>query len=268
VLPMRLPGSRFDFGLSGTKRSERSEPPLEADPEKMSYPSRQVGRRATCESSLSIDVREWHRHGLLRHDGLRFTWSWTRHCEPLGSIEARTEADAVVLIFTGSRDWKSVEQRVPLVWTKCHFGGGRCWFRCCCGRRAAILYMRNASIFACRHCCDLVFASQREIPRHRAISRAQKLRMRLGGSANLLEPFPRKPPRMHRRTFFKLFNKAAEAQERSTALALEYLYRGYPEKSEGRTAVSHDARCRVRQRVPRPVSRASGVHPDPRGTPS
>jgi hypothetical protein len=76
------------------------------------------GRRATCESCLSIDVRQWHRHGLLRHAGLRFTWSWTRHGKPLGSIDVRTAADAVVLTIKGGSEWGSVEQRVPLTWTR------------------------------------------------------------------------------------------------------------------------------------------------------
>ena len=195
------------------------------------------GRRATCEASLSIDVREWHRLGLLRHAGLVFTWSWTRAGEPLGSVDVRTAADALILTSEGSTERKSIEQRVPLVWTKCHFGGARPWFRCSasvggrpCGRRVAKLYLRDAPVFACRHCCGLVFASQQEIPRHRAISRAQKLRMRLGGSANLAEPLPERPRGMHRRTFYKLFHKAAEAQERSMALALEYLRGRYPEQ--------------------------------------
>ena len=34
----------------------------------------------------------------------------------------------------------SLEQRVPITWTKCHLGGWRPWFRCSCGRRAAKLY--------------------------------------------------------------------------------------------------------------------------------
>ncbi len=54
------------------------------------------GRRATCESCLCIDVRQWHRRGCLRA-GQRLTWSWTRGGEPTGSIDVRTEADAVVL---------------------------------------------------------------------------------------------------------------------------------------------------------------------------
>jgi predicted ATPase len=39
------------------------------------------------------------------------------------------------------------EQRVPIIWTNCHFGGRRPWFTYCarvngryCGRRVAVLY--------------------------------------------------------------------------------------------------------------------------------
>jgi hypothetical protein len=192
-------------------------------------------KRRTCECSPCIDVREWHRQGLLRHAGQRFTRSWTRHNKPLGSIEVRTEPDAVVLTFKGGSEWKSIEQRVPLVWTRCHLGGARPWFRCSasvggrpCGRRVAKLYLRGTAIFACRHCCGLAYASQQEILRHRAISRARKLRMRLGGSANLLEPFPERPRGMHRITYYRLSAKAMTAHERSIALESDYLRRRYP----------------------------------------
>jgi hypothetical protein len=184
-------------------------------------------------------VRQWHRRGLLRHAGLRFTWSWSRRGEPLG-IDVRMEANVAVLTIKCGSEWKPVEQRVAIMWTRCHFGGARCWFRCSayvggrpCGRRVAKLYLRGAATFACRHCCGLAYVSQREIPRHRAIRRAQKLRMRLGGSANLAEPFPERPRGMHRRTFHKLFNKAADAQEHSMTLALEYLRRRNPGQSRG-----------------------------------
>jgi hypothetical protein len=122
-----------------------------------------------------------------------------------------------------SGDGKSVQQRVPLVWTRCHLGGRRPWFLCACGRRAAKLYQYGAPVFACRQCCGLAYRSQQEIPRHRAISRAQKLRMRLGGSANLLEPFPKKPRGMYRRTYYRLSARAMAAQERSIALDSDYL---------------------------------------------
>jgi hypothetical protein len=84
------------------------------------------GRRATCESCLSIDVREWHRRRWLR-TGRRFTWSWTRGGKALGSVVVRTETDAVILMFkpggAEGNGSKSVEQRVPLAWTRCHLGG-------------------------------------------------------------------------------------------------------------------------------------------------
>jgi hypothetical protein len=127
---------------------------------------------------------------------------------------------------------KSVEQRVPLMRTRCHFAGARPWFRCSasagdrpCGRRVAKLYLHNTPVFACRQCCGLAYASQQEILRHRAISRAQKTRMRLGGSANLLRPFPERPRGMHRTTYYRLSAKAMEAQERSIALAVDHLHR-------------------------------------------
>ena len=214
------------------------------DFESMDRPA--FGRRAICESRLSIDVREWHRQGLLRPAGQRFSHSWTRNGKPLGSIDVRTEADAVVLLFKEivgrfdslqngpfksqpmslSGEWRSVEQRVPLVWTPCHLGGARPWFLCACGRRVAKLY--GAPVFACRQCCGLGYASQYEIPRYRAISRAQKIRMRLGGSANLRDPFPKKPRGMHRWTYLRLFARGVVAEERSAALMMDYLHRRYP----------------------------------------
>ena len=92
----------------------------------------------------------------------------------------------------------------------------------------ATLYLRDAAVFACRHCCGLAYASQQEIPRHRAISRAQKARIRLGGSANLTAPFPARPRGMHRMTYYRLLDGAMTAQERSVAPELEYMRRHYP----------------------------------------
>ena len=130
----------------------------------------------------------------------------------------RTETDAVILMFKpggaeGNRS-NSVAQRVPLVWTRCHLGGARPWFRCSaslggrpCGRRVAKLYVRGY-VFACRQCCGLAYASQSENPLRRAISKSQKLRMRLGGGPSILDPFAEKPPRMHWQTYYRWLHKA------------------------------------------------------------
>src|SRR6266851_498436 len=111
------------------------------------------------------------------------------------------------------------DQQVPIVWTNCALGGKRPWFICTsrregryCGRRVAKLYLRDNSFFACRHCCRLVYASQQESPRFRSISIARRIRIKLGGSASLADPFPQKPPRMHWRTYQRLRARALAAE--------------------------------------------------------
>ena len=111
----------------------------------------------------------------------------------------------MILVFSSRRspdsDWKPVEQRVPITWTACHFGGHRAWFRCpvyfkgrYCGRRVALLYGAG-DLFACRHCYGFAYASRQETPTYRGVNRARKIRMRLGGSPDLLQPFSEKAAR-------------------------------------------------------------------------
>ena len=133
----------------------------------------------------------------------------------------RVEDAAFVLSYRSCRpcssEWKSNQQRVPIRLTACNLGGQRPWFVCpvysdgrYCGRRAAILYGAG-ELFGCRRCLGLYYASQQETPLHRALGQARKIRMRLGGSADLLEPFPEKPKGMHRRTFQRLRARADAA---------------------------------------------------------
>jgi hypothetical protein len=190
------------------------------------------GGRTTCESCEWIDVRRWHREGWLR-PGQYFSCSWTRRGERTGSIMVRTEQDAVVLIYKyrswSESEWRSIEQRVPIAWTACHLGGQRPWFICSaysndryCGRRAAVLYGAG-ELFVCRRCHGLAYASQQETPGDRAMHQAQKIRMRLGGSADLREPFPEKPKRMHWRTYLRLRSRAEAAERYSAMMTMQWL---------------------------------------------
>jgi hypothetical protein len=81
--------------------------------------------------------------------------------------------------------WKPIEQRVPVTWTNCHFGGRRPWFICSvrtngqhCGR---LLYLGGDS-FACRKCCGLAYERQGGL-QCRNLRKAQSIRLRLGGAA-------------------------------------------------------------------------------------
>jgi hypothetical protein len=173
------------------------------------------GGRPTCEGCKSVDVRP-------------------RGGEPSGSINVCTEDDAVVLMFharRGHAEWKSVEQRVPITWTACHLGGRRAWFRCpvysngrYCGRRVALLYGAG-ELFACRRCCGLAYQSQRESLRHRGLGKAQKIRMRLGGSPSLFDCFPDRPRGMHRRTYSRLRHSHDVAAARCTKGLTRFLSR-------------------------------------------
>jgi len=175
---------------------------------------RRYGGTPTCEECPAIDVRLWQRQGLLR-PGLTFPVSWAQDGDPCGNISVRSEQNAVVLSFLardwGSEIWKPVNQRVPIAWTVCNFGNYRPWFCCMarsngrtCGRRAAKLYLAGSPCFACRHCYQLIYASQLESRRCRGLGRARKIRMRLGGGPDLVGPFPAKPKRMHWRTYARL----------------------------------------------------------------
>ena len=178
------------------------------------------GGRTTCESCPSIDVRQWHRQGRL-HPGQQFSWSWTCDGEPAGSISVRVESAAVILNYrscnSGSNEWKSIQQKVPISLTACRLGGQRPWFVCSvycngryCGRRSAILYSAG-ELFACRRCHGLAYESQQQTARHRGLEQARKIRMKLGGGVDLLAPFPQRPKGMHRRTFQRLRARAEAA---------------------------------------------------------
>jgi hypothetical protein len=131
-------------------------------------------------------------------------------------------------------EWKSVEQRVPITWTACHLGGRRPWFVCPsnsngCGRRVALLY-GVGELFACRRCYGLAYASQQEALHHRGLEKAQKIRMRLGGSPNMLDAFPDKPKGLHWRTYDRLRRAHDMAQQCSMIGLTQFIDRVRPER--------------------------------------
>ena len=79
--------------------------------------------------------------------------------------------------------------------------------------------------FLCWHSDDLSYQSQQETGMCRALHRAQDIRRRLGGSANMTVPFPEKPRGMHWKTYERLFWEHHEAEMEQLAGMREWLDR-------------------------------------------
>ena len=108
-------------------------------------------------------------------------------------------------------------RQIDLDWTPCYFGAHRPWFLCPrCGGRVAALFGWGSEI-GCRQCFGLPYESQREVPRHRAIRRERKLRLRLGGGPSVCDPIPWKPKGMHWRTYERLRGRLVAASHEVTA---------------------------------------------------
>jgi hypothetical protein len=161
---------------------------------------------STVNNYNSIDIRKWYRQSLLT-PGNSFTTKWFCNEEVTSSIHILVAEKYVILSYQHehSGEWKKMNYSIDLEWTSCRLGGKRPWFLCPaknCGRRVAMLY--GGSIFACRHCYQLVYPSQRENVGDRAIRRADKIRERLGWEPGILNIEGLKPKGMHWKTFQRL----------------------------------------------------------------
>lgn len=179
--------------------------------------------RNSVEACRSIDVNRLQKEGCL-NAGWRGSWQWTRDGKKVGWIGIHAEADRLHLSYRvriGGDAWEDIVETVHIVRVPCQFGGARPYFICpgvvngvSCRRHAAKLYGAGR-YFLCRHCYDLAYASQSEDAWDRALRRATKIRMRLGGEPKVASPFPLKPRGMWQRTYDRLREQAFEAEMRA-----------------------------------------------------
>jgi hypothetical protein len=189
-------------------------------------------KKITTGECHSVDVRYLHREGLLT-PGRWFSLQWSRAERETGSIcgvmDSSSPPESITLLNCHRSgpdgEWQDVQEPVPLDWTACSFGGERPWFVCPevgCGRRVALLY-GPGRYFLCRHCYDLAYQSQQDKAMYRALHKAQFIRERIGGSANMMKPFPQKPKGMHWSTYERLFWEHHEAAMEQLAGMREWL---------------------------------------------
>jgi hypothetical protein len=170
--------------------------------------------KLTTDSVPSIDIRQLQRSRELM-PGNRIFGTWTRGGLIAAQVEIDIEQNQLRIRYvrvSSSGEREPVACVVSIASTPCNYGGIRRWF-CCpdCRKRIAVIYIQGRSC-TCRRCHDLVYRSQRERTGERARVRLQEIRVRLGGSANLLEPFPAKPKWMRWRTYEVLETIALQNQ--------------------------------------------------------
>jgi len=165
------------------------------------------GRGASKTTDFNkVDLVDLKRLGMLRV-GRQSNLQWSRNGQPVGNINLqRSELDSIVFNYhvrSRGEDWRPIRETIPMVRMQQNFGGCREWFICLsCRRRCRALY--GGELFRCRLCYGATYPSQYEGSLDRLISRAQDMRMKLGGSGCMDEPFPPKPKNMHSRTYHRL----------------------------------------------------------------
>lgn len=187
------------------------------------FGSGRTGGGACTDDCLSIDSRRWQRTGLFETGNI-FNWQWSRNGEKIANIDVTTESERVILSYRFRRydsDWKDFKYSVCLTTTPCNYGGQRYWFICPalgCGRRVALLYLYD-EIFACRHCYQLAYRSQRETNTDRLIRKTEKIREKLGWEPGILNGSGWKPKGMH----WKTFDRLTGLHDRFVELNLNYM---------------------------------------------
>lgn len=165
------------------------------------------GWHVKAEHCRSIDARRWAREAILpgaRSGG----WAWWVDGEKTGSISYASDGHALTLSYSLSGE--PIRQRVPILTSACTYGGRRYWFGCPrCGRRVAVLYLRNLG-FGCRHCCRVAYASQSEDALGRAWRKQAKIERKLGDGWT-------RPKGMRQATYDRMLAAIRDCEERRDA---------------------------------------------------
>lgn len=176
-------------------------------------------KRTTLDEVKRLDVRWLKRHGSLQ-PGVMATLSWRRGDRESGSISLRCDGNELTLSsrYRATRgDWQDMTQHVALDWTPCRYGGMRPWFLCPrCSRRVAVLALYG-TLFLCRHCSQLPYASEHEDLMDRLWRQIRKLGQTVGAKPDESPWRWRRPKGMHWRTFERRVAQAEDLERRRDA---------------------------------------------------
>jgi hypothetical protein len=182
------------------------------------------GRRGgypTSKSTFRIDIDALRRHRMIRL-GVRggCVMHFSGHWHDL-DVECETHIDGpwngwVRLKYEMTDYWTNepleIDDKIFLATSRPPFGGLRWWFVCPrLNRLVRKLYLPlGGRHFWSRRAYRLAYASQRETVHDRAMRRARKLTLKLGGDP-ADDEYPDKPKRMRWTTYTRLMDKLIAA---------------------------------------------------------
>jgi hypothetical protein len=180
------------------------------------------GGRPTVESAVRLDIDSMMHWGAIQ-PGFHLGGEMRMHQFYGDDIDVKFESHAgdpgnswlclrySMTDYCSGEEFK-IDDKVYLASTRPHFGGLRWWFVCPhLNRRVRKLYLPlGGHHFWSRRAYELAYASQRETKYDRALRRARKLRLRLGGDP-ADDEYPDKPPRMRWATYNRLMDRLVAA---------------------------------------------------------
>ena len=193
-----------------------------------------TGGRALVESSFPLDIRPLVRGGAIRDDihvegemkfgppdddddddddygvsGIAFEVSTLDHANRWIRVRC-----TVTNLWSGKQ--REINDEIHLTTSRAGFAGRKWWFVCPgLGVRARALYLpEGARYFRSRQYYDLAYETEHLDDRERAWRRVRKLRRRLGGDPDDIDPpYPPKPAGMLPSRYAVLLDRLAAAED-------------------------------------------------------
>ena len=165
--------------------------------------SRHSSHRSSNEFH-SLKIGNFYRGGFISRAD--YAWKYGNDLQGRTQIEVHPSEAFADIIVTFST-YPTFRQIVDLVFTSPHYGGVRPWFACPeCDKRVGVLFLpfHGRHTWACRHCWNLRYLSQRLTPWFRLSRRARQLAQHLSTRHLDDGEFPEKPKGMHWSTYYRL----------------------------------------------------------------
>lgn len=169
------------------------------------------------EDLLELNSNWLSKNGLLELGRHSISWSNAFGKTSVGIISREENIELCYKTPFGD-----ITQRVEIEWAKCGVGGQRVYVRCPkCEKRCYKLFLHEYR-WVCNNCTGLLYSTQIEDKVDRALRKSKKLRERLGAPMTTGTPVER-PKGMHWHTFFRLWGKLIQEEEKALVVELDRL---------------------------------------------